>query len=114
MRIVYTCPKCGQDLEVNVLTSNPPKNRYRCTNPDCDWSEDEREDVIRIPYTPMKRSWATDNPVPECCRNCSNHPLNGGSGICMCTLPYMTHTGGGCGLTVSTSATEYMFGDKGE
>jgi len=29
---------------------------------------------------------------PECCRNCSNNPANGGSGICHCTLPYMTQT----------------------
>ena len=27
--------------------------------------------------------------VPDCCRTCSNHPSNGGSGICNCTLPYM-------------------------
>ena len=24
--------------------------------------------------------------IPEACRNCSNHPSNGGSGICFCTL----------------------------
>ena len=24
--------------------------------------------------------------IPEACRNCSNHPSNGGSGICHCTL----------------------------
>lgn len=24
--------------------------------------------------------------VPDACRNCSNHPSNGGSGICFCTL----------------------------
>ena len=24
--------------------------------------------------------------IPEACRNCSNHPSNGGSGICNCTL----------------------------
>ena len=24
--------------------------------------------------------------IPEPCRNCSNHPSNGGSGICHCTL----------------------------
>lgn len=24
--------------------------------------------------------------VPVACRNCSNHPSNGGSGICHCTL----------------------------
>ena len=27
--------------------------------------------------------------VPPSCRNCSNHPSNGGSGICNCTLGQM-------------------------
>lgn len=26
------------------------------------------------------------NNIPDACKNCSNHPLNGGSGICFCTL----------------------------
>ena len=25
-------------------------------------------------------------PVPDPCKNCSNHPSNGGTGICHCTL----------------------------
>lgn len=25
-------------------------------------------------------------PIPEACQNCSNHPSNGGTGICNCTL----------------------------
>lgn len=24
--------------------------------------------------------------IPPACRNCPNHPINGGSGICHCTL----------------------------
>lgn len=24
--------------------------------------------------------------IPQACRSCSNHPSNGGSGICHCTL----------------------------
>lgn len=24
--------------------------------------------------------------IPAACRECSNHPINGGSGICNCTL----------------------------
>lgn len=28
------------------------------------------------------------NIIPECCQNCPNYWLNGGSGICNCTLPY--------------------------
>lgn len=27
-----------------------------------------------------------ENSIPLCCRNCSNHPKNGGSGICHCIL----------------------------
>ena len=30
--------------------------------------------------------------IPEACRNCSNHPNNGGSGICFCTLGMQTIT----------------------
>lgn len=28
------------------------------------------------------------NDIPNCCKLCSNHPSNGGSGFCNCTLPY--------------------------
>jgi len=28
----------------------------------------------------------TESDIPEACRSCSNHPSNGGSGICHCTL----------------------------
>lgn len=33
------------------------------------------------------------NVVPDACKNCSNHPSNGGSGICFCTLgtPQVTY-----------------------
>ena len=28
----------------------------------------------------------TSTSIPDACKNCSNHPSNGGSGICNCTL----------------------------
>ena len=34
----------------------------------------------------------TKNTIPDPCKNCSNHPSNGGSGICHCTVPYMTYS----------------------
>ena len=34
----------------------------------------------------------TDCYVPPACRGCSNHPSNGGSGICNCTLGGYTIT----------------------
>ena len=30
--------------------------------------------------------------IPKVCKNCPNHPLNGGSGICNCAAPYITDT----------------------
>lgn len=32
------------------------------------------------------RSTDMFNAIPSACRNCMNHPSNGGSGICLCTL----------------------------
>lgn len=34
------------------------------------------------------------NPQPECCKYCSNNPLNNpyASGTCCCSLPYQTTT----------------------
>jgi len=33
-----------------------------------------------------------DNTTPPACRGCSNHPDNGGSDICHCTIGSMTTT----------------------
>ncbi len=41
-----------------------------------------------------KVDWVKDQVfnIPDCCVNCPNHPVNGGSGICNCALPYMSTT----------------------
>lgn len=31
----------------------------------------------------------TNNTDVDPCLHCSNHPRNGGSGVCLCTIPYM-------------------------
>ena len=101
MIIVETCPKCGADIEDLVIATYPPIPVKRCTK--CDWRwEGEREDVVRVPFKePDKNEYILNVPyefeynynwIPECCRNCSNHPSNGGSGVCCCTLPYMTRS----------------------
>ena len=98
MEIRYTCPKCGTDLINSMLTSDPPKNRVDC--PNCGWFhiEEEQDDVVRIPYTVKKDNvvdmgndfaiYCNDTmfKIPEACRGCSNHPSNGGSGVCHCIL----------------------------
>lgn len=87
MNIIYTCPKCGADLQDLCLTTYPPQYQKKCFS--CGWVSDiTREDEIRIPYpdhTPTIHGLGMDN-INEACRCCSNHPSNGGSGICYCTL----------------------------
>ena len=49
MKIIYTCPKCGNDLVDVCLCSNPAKNTMYCLN--CGFmTEPEIEETIRIPY----------------------------------------------------------------
>ena len=83
--IIYTCPKCGSDLTLCVLHSNPPKEQYSC--PNCNWTSVENIQVktIRIPYNENQLQTNFDF-IPSYCKNCLNHPKNGGSGICNCIL----------------------------
>jgi hypothetical protein len=50
-------------------------------------------DVVNIPSC-----WIPE--IPLCCKDCLNHPINGGTGICNCTLPSLTN-----GQTLTTNAT---------
>lgn len=45
-------------------------------------SKDEEYEILHL---------GLDNNIPEGCKNCSNHPNNGGSGICHCTIPYLNN-----------------------
>lgn len=51
---------------------------YNC--PDCTHTEDTCENCTRYQVT------TTFTNIPPACRNCPNHPSNGGSGNCNCTL----------------------------
>ena len=92
MQIIYTCPKCGHDLQELMLPSNPPQYEKRC--PNCGWNHIEKQDdgFVRIPYNEMNYvdgSWECTMKyayIPSPCKACSNHPSNGGSGICNCIL----------------------------
>ena len=41
------------------------------------------EDIKGYPYIAMEQALME---IPNACKSCSNHPSNGGSGICHCTL----------------------------
>ena len=67
--------------------------KYNC--PDCRHLEDTCENCLRA-VAPLRQfensKKCGDAPIPQCCRNCPNHPVNNGSGICNCVLPYMTNS----------------------
>ncbi len=41
------------------------------------------EDIKGYSYTAMEQALME---IPSACKNCSNHPSNGGNGICHCIL----------------------------
>ena len=70
---------------------------YNC--PDCTHIEDTCENcsryqmyhktnlmnmILGVPYQNFNTLTFTD--IPPACRNCPNHPFNGGSGNCNCVL----------------------------
>ena len=49
MQIIYTCPKCGSDLEETVLMSYPPQYRRLCRK--CGYKYIEQTRTIRISFS---------------------------------------------------------------
>ena len=102
--IIFTCPKCGEDLVDCCLTTFPPTHKVYC--PECGWEQKETDadPVIRIPYIGQLEQgqygdsfypYGVDEykffeyklkDKPDPCKNCPNNPANGGSGICHCIL----------------------------
>ena len=76
--------------------------QYNC--PDCTHTEDTCENCIKYqmyhrtnnvdeynPWCPYQNaSTLTFTDIPPACRNCPNHPSNGGNGICFCVFGQQT------------------------
>lgn len=82
--IEYVCPKCGGELDEICLMTYPPQYITKCK--ECGWSHTKQEEVLKIPYPTLKSDFIEVTQVNNPCANCLNHPINGGSGICNCTL----------------------------
>ena len=46
--LVYTCPKCGGELQFSVLDTYPPIHITECSS--CGWREEKRDTIEKIPY----------------------------------------------------------------
>ena len=62
--------KMAEIIREAIAEKNPPVYIPQFSRP---------EDINYIPSY-------TISTIPEACKNCSNHPSNGGTGICHCTL----------------------------
>ena len=62
-----------------------------------------REAIVQKSYTPIASSDLWTNSIPEPCKTCSNHPSNGGSGVCHCTLGIRTVASSDCSWKESYS-----------
>lgn len=110
--IIETCPKCGHDLQDEVICTYPPIPRKVCWN--CGWSwTGKPEKITRVPFggntnnftdkdntsiildgsstgwdsTNLEISSTINNSFGKnACENCPNNPKNGGDGICFCIL----------------------------
>ena len=76
--------KAQQDLKTGkyyLQFETDDKEKYQQVEKLCqELMTDSMEELFEMPYLPHVCM------IPEPCRGCSNHPNNGGSGICNCTL----------------------------
>lgn len=111
MIIIETCPKCGHDLQDEVICTYPPIPRKVCWN--CGWNwTGEPEKITRVPFGGNTDTLINKDSIPlswngtstgwdntnletssiitafgtKACENCPSNPKNGGDGICFCTL----------------------------
>ena len=71
--IIYTCPKCGGQLNHCCVATFPPIHVYRCSNPDCDWETEEDEGIEYHVFKSVKPKLDEDWTM---CENIENVMLN--------------------------------------
>ena len=94
----YNCPDCQR----NDSCAGCPRTLQRTTN----------TQIEHIPpYFPDSITWPENwNGIPDCCKNCSNHPSNNGGKIvaCNCTLPLLSPNSP-YKITCSTSTSDTYY-----
>ena len=70
--IIYTCPKCGGQLNYYCVATLPPIDVWDC--PNCGWRYEEKDGVEYRPFEPVKAKLDEDWTTYE---NIENVMLNG-------------------------------------
>ena len=70
--IIYTCPKCGCQLNHYCVATLPPIDAWDC--PNCDWKYEEKDGIEYRPFKPVKAKLDEDWTMYE---NIENVMLNG-------------------------------------
>ena len=69
--IIYTCPKCGGQLNHYCVATLPPIDVWDCSN--CDWRYEEKDCIEYRPFEPVKAKLDEDWTMYE---NIENVMLN--------------------------------------
>ena len=100
----YTTPNFNESEKLTEACDH----YWECTGVDtkywhytCKWCGEHKREKIYQPdsITAFQPDTVWEG-IPEACKHCSNHPSDGGSGICNCTLGLPKVT---CGTMVGTS-----------
>ena len=69
--IIYTCPKCGGQLNHYCVATFPPIDVLACR--DCDWKYEEKDGIEYRPFEPVQAKLDEDGTMKE---NIENVMLN--------------------------------------
>ena len=70
--IIYTCPKCGGQLNHYCVATFPPIDVWACR--DCGWQYEEKDGIEYRPFEPVKANLDENWTIDE---NIENVMLNG-------------------------------------
>lgn len=76
--LVYTCPKCGEELQFSDIATYPPIHITEC--PSCGWREEKRDTIEKIPY---KTSDVSSQPSCGLLDNATYYEITETGQLCM-------------------------------
>ncbi len=83
----YQVFNLGKEIKNGLLSQI--KNYHRCTINEATFRKEKKEELYKLciePVETINAYYSNKIDTPEACKYCPNHPSNGGSGICNCTL----------------------------